>query len=257
MMKIVYFKDIRQGIKTKSSLLRRCYSNNKKETYNSLCNKLSILGGGQMAEAILNALNTKKVQEMKNIHLFDINEDRLDYLKDKYQGINVYSNAQDCIDKSDITIIAVKPQNVTTLASSLTKPPTGLLLSIVAGLTISDIQKKFSTPYIIRSMPNTPAMVLEGMTVWTSTDESPPELIEIARKLLNSFGEHIEVADESYLDMATAISGSGPAYIFLTMEAMVDAAVHLGFPRDIAKKLVVSTMRGNNNNNNNLLLLLL
>jgi len=93
-------------------------------------------------------------------------------------------------------------------------------------------------------MPNTPAMVLEGITVWTATQDTPESMITIARTLLGSIGEQVEVNDERYLDMATAVSGSGPAYVFLTMEAMIDAAVHIGFPRDIAVKLVTATIKG-------------
>lgn len=141
----------------------------------------------------------------------------------------------------------MKPQNVLSLAQSIAEsasPPSGLILSIVAGLTLADIEKYFFTNRIIRSMPNTPAMVLEGITVWTPTIHTPAHMLEKARLLLSTFGEQIEVSDEGYLDMATAVSGSGPAYVFLTMEAMVDAAVHMGFPRETAKKLVLATIRG-------------
>lgn len=90
-------------------------------------------------------------------------------------------------------------------------PPTGLLLSIVAGCTIDQLRTSFRTDKIVRSMPNTPAMVLEGITVWTATKETPDYLLDKARTLLGSIGEQVEVAEEAYLDMATAVSGSGPA----------------------------------------------
>jgi pyrroline-5-carboxylate reductase len=93
-------------------------------------------------------------------------------------------------------------------------------------------------------MPNTPAQVGEGITVWTDSPSVSDEQRSLARKILAAFGEELHVEDEDFLDMATAVSGTGPAYIFLFMEAMVDAAVHLGFPRYIAEKLVLQTMRG-------------
>jgi len=135
----------------------------------------------------------------------------LNYLKEKY-GVTPCIDPSVATKEAEIVIIAVKPQNVSTLAHSLVdlnaQAPTGLVLSIVAGLTLSEIAKQFRTNRIIRSMPNTPSMVLEGITVWTATNETPPELLEKARTLLATFGEQIEVADESYLDMATAISGT-------------------------------------------------
>eukprot|EP01038_Epipyxis_sp_PR26KG_P010256 gene10256-13793_t len=213
------------------------------QTQESFCSKLALLGGGQMSEAILNALKIKGAQSMKDVWVYDVSEERLSFLSKSF-GISCADSAQDCINNADLVLLAVKPQNVNSLALSLTNPPTGLLLSIVAGLTIAEMREKFKTDKLIRSMPNTPAMVLEGITVWTPTNATPEDMLEKARRLLGSFGEQIEVSDENYLDMATAVSGSGPAYVFLTMEAMIDAAVHLGFPRNTAKKLVLATLRG-------------
>ena len=97
---------------------------------------------------------------------------------------------------------------------------------------------------IVRSMPNTPAQVGEGITVWTATDEVTEQQRERASLILNSFGKEVYVDHEDYLDMATALSGTGPAYVFLMMEAMVDAGVHLGFPRRISEELVIQTFKG-------------
>jgi pyrroline-5-carboxylate reductase len=93
-------------------------------------------------------------------------------------------------------------------------------------------------------MPNTPAQVAEGITVWTATSVVNERQLEQTRAVLSAFGEEIFVEDEDYLDMATALSGTGPAYVFLFMEAMVDAGVHLGFPRRIAERLVAQTLKG-------------
>lgn len=175
-----------------------------------LCKKMCILGGGQMCEAILGALSTKGIQPADRISVFDVNEKRLTYLDGKF-GVKTSRCAQTAVTDADIVIVAVKPQNVQALAANVTIPPTGLLLSIVAGLTIDEIKKQFKTHNIIRSMPNTPAMIMEGITVWIHTLETPPDLVEKAKTLLNSFGDQIQVGEEQFLDMATAVSGSGPA----------------------------------------------
>jgi pyrroline-5-carboxylate reductase len=97
---------------------------------------------------------------------------------------------------------------------------------------------------VVRSMPNTPAQIGQGITVWTASAKVEPEQREAARQILSALGDEAYVEEESYLDMATALSGTGPAYVFLFMEAMVDAGVHLGFPRRLAEKLVAQTVRG-------------
>jgi pyrroline-5-carboxylate reductase len=180
----------------------------------SLFSKLCILGGGQMASAILGSLQIKNTQKMSDIFVYDVNAERLEFLRSKY-GITICNNAQLAVDNSEVTILAVKPQSVSTLAESINQAPSGLLLSIVAGLTIKELKQKFGTNKIIRSMPNTPAMVHEGITVWTSTSDTPPELKEKAKVLFDLFGEQVEVHDEIYLPMATAISRSGPAVSIL------------------------------------------
>jgi pyrroline-5-carboxylate reductase len=117
-------------------------------------------------------------------------------------------------------------------------------LSIVAGAKISAIGQGLDHKAIVRSMPNTPAQIGEGITVWTASEAVSEEQLEHARTILTALGEEIYVDDEDYLDMATALSGTGPAYVFLFLEAMVDAGVHLGFPRYIAEKLVIQTLHG-------------
>jgi pyrroline-5-carboxylate reductase len=93
-------------------------------------------------------------------------------------------------------------------------------------------------------MPNTPAQIGQGMTAWIAAKETTAKNVEIARNILKSLGEEQNFTDEKYLDMATAISGSGPAYVFLFIEAMIDAGVHIGMPRNIAQKLVIETITG-------------
>ncbi len=119
-----------------------------------------------------------------------------------------------------------------------------LVLSIVAGATLSTLCQGLNHSSIIRAMPNMPAQIGEGMTVWTATAETEQQQKELAQAVLGALGAEIYVADEKYLGMATALSGSGPAYVFLFIEVLVDAGVHIGLSRDIAQELVIQTILG-------------
>jgi pyrroline-5-carboxylate reductase len=193
-----------------SSILSRSFSAAHFHSSESLSKKICILGGGQMCEAILGALTTKGIQRPKDITVVDIHEKRLLYLEKKY-GVVVTTDTNEGAADAELTLLCVKPQNVRSLAASLKNPTDGILISIVAGFTIADLKQLYRTDKVIRSMPNTPAMVMEGITVWCPTPESPPELVDKARTLLNSMGEQVQVQDEHYVDMATAVSGTGPA----------------------------------------------
>jgi pyrroline-5-carboxylate reductase len=122
--------------------------------------------------------------------------------------------------------------------------PDALVLSIVAGAPIAKIAGGLDHLPIVRAMPNTPAQIGEGITVWTESPQVTAEQHEMGRQILGALGEEIFMEEEYYLNMATALSGTGPAYVFLFMEAMVDAGVHLGFPRRVAEQLVAQTVRG-------------
>jgi len=123
-------------------------------------------------------------------------------------------------------------------------PQGALVLSIVAGARLGTLTEGLEHPAVVRSMPNTPARVGEGITVWTASAAVNDDQREQAKLILAALGQEIFVEDENYLDMATALSGTGPSYVYLFMEAMVDAGVHLGFPRRIAEQLVVQTVKG-------------
>jgi pyrroline-5-carboxylate reductase len=119
-----------------------------------------------------------------------------------------------------------------------------LLISIIAGAPIKNLADGVAHAAVVRAMPNTPAQIGQGITVWTATPEVSDLHKEQAKAILGSLGQEIYVDDERYLDMATALSGSGPGYVFMMMEAMIDAGVHLGFSRRVAEQLVFQTMRG-------------
>jgi pyrroline-5-carboxylate reductase len=119
-----------------------------------------------------------------------------------------------------------------------------LVLSIIAGANIKKISTGLKHKAVVRSMPNTPGQIGEGITVWTASREVTGEQQKMARAVLGALGQEVFVEDESYLDMATALSGTGPAYVFLFTEALIDAGVHMGFPRRIAEQLVLQTIKG-------------
>ncbi len=119
-----------------------------------------------------------------------------------------------------------------------------LVLSIAAGIGIAAIKKGLGHDAVVRVMPNTPAQVGEGMSVWTATSAVSNNHKDMAQTILRAMGKELHVPDEKYIDMATAVSGSGPAYVFLIMEALTDAAVHIGLPRETAGELVSQTVLG-------------
>jgi pyrroline-5-carboxylate reductase len=122
--------------------------------------------------------------------------------------------------------------------------PEALVVSIVAGATMDTIQRMLKVAAVVRVMPNTPAQIGLGISVWTATEATTAEQRTEALTMLQALGEEVYMEDECYLDMATALSGTGPAYVFLLMEAMVDAGVHLGFSRHVSEQLVIETLRG-------------
>eukprot|EP01125_Pyxidicula_operculata_P014315 TRINITY_DN4766_c0_g1_i3.p1 TRINITY_DN4766_c0_g1~~TRINITY_DN4766_c0_g1_i3.p1 ORF type:complete len:313 (+),score=23.09 TRINITY_DN4766_c0_g1_i3:245-1183(+) len=216
-----------------------------KTLHESFCKQVTFIGGGKMAEAMLGSIVKKKLQKPDNIKVFDVNQERMKFCKDNY-GTTVSSSVQEAVRDADFVVLSVKPQNVLTvykeLYGKLNKD--AMLLSVVAGTPVKSLVSGFDIQSVVRTMPNTPAMIGQAMTVWTCTNSLDEKQREKAKKFISSFGEEVFVDNEDYLDMATALSGSGPAYIFFQMEAMIDAGVHMGFPRHIATKLVHQTMLG-------------
>jgi pyrroline-5-carboxylate reductase len=207
--------------------------------------KIAFIGSGVMAEAMITGLLREEVASAKNIIASGPRPERGEYLEKEY-GVRTSTDNQSALRDADIVVMSVKPQMLAQVMSELQGdvPKDSLVLSIVAGAKIDTIERGLNHKSIARSMPNTPAQIGEGITVWTASDAVNEEQREQARTILTAFGEEIYVEDEDYLDMATALSGTGPSYVFLFMEAMIDAGVHLGFPRYIAEKLVLQTVSG-------------
>lgn len=173
---------------------------------------------------------------------------RGEMLTERY-GIAASTDNVTAVRDAEIVVLAVKPQTLPKVLEKLHNAPKedALILSIVAGATVEQIATGLDRPAVVRAMPNTPARIGEGMTVWTAAETVTEEQHDLARGILKAMGKEIYMEEESYLDKATALSGSGPAYVYLFMEAMVDAGVHLGFPRRIAEELVIETLRGSVN----------
>lgn len=207
---------------------------------------IAFLGGGVMGEAIIKSLLRSGAVLPQKIILSEPNADRRALVSDRYHVHGCTDNA-DAARNADIVVLSVKPQVMEKVLAELrgVLKPSALVLSIAAGISIDTMQNGLGGhAAIVRVMPNTPAQIGQGISVWTCTDGATDAQREQAIAILKAMGEEVFVEDEHYLDMATALSGSGPAYIFLLMEALVDAGVHMGFPRATAERLVMQTIKG-------------
>jgi len=207
--------------------------------------KIAFIGPGAMAEAMLSGILRKNLTDPKNILTSGPIIERINELQAKYGTMPFTDNAK-AAGSADVVILSVKPQRLEKVLLGLNKAiqEDALVLSIVAGASINKISALLNHNKIVRSMPNTPAQIGKGITVWCQSNSVDGKQNEIAKSILASFGKEIFVKEEEYLDKATALSGTGPAYVYLFMEAMVDAGVHLGFSRRIAERLVIETLRG-------------
>ena len=212
--------------------------------------KLAFIGCGVMAESIISGLLRKDLVNAEQICASHPRENRRSELEKKY-SIKLFSenaNAVESCKDSDETIIilCVKPQRLEGVLSDLKDvvSPDQLILSIVAGATIETISEALGNKKIARTMPNTPSQIGHGITAWTCTDQVSESEKEKIRALLTALGRELYVENENMIDMATSLSATGPTYVFLVMEALTDAGVHLGFSRDMSKELVQEMMLG-------------
>jgi len=207
--------------------------------------KITFIGGGNMGEAMLSAILAKGLATPESISVSDIDEVRCQHFERQY-SVAVMSNNRLAAKQGEIVIFAIKPQNLVEVMAELNGQlePTQLVLSIIAGARIKTLHLGLNHSRIVRVMPNTPAQIGEGISVWTATAEVTEQQKEWTGSILGAMGKEIYVDDEKYIDMATAVSGSGPAYFFLFIESLIDAAIHIGLPYDLAQELVVQTMLG-------------
>lgn len=206
--------------------------------------KIAFIGPGVMAEAMIAGLLRKRLAAPQNVVAAGPREERGAELVAKY-GIKSTSDNSAAAHQADVVVLSVKPQRLTDMMKGIKGiRADALVLSIVAGASMKKIGAGLKHKAIVRSMPNTPGQIGEGITVWAASKEASEAQHNMARSILSALGDEVYVEDESYLDMATALSGSGPAYVFLFTEALIDAGVHMGFPRRIAEQLVLQTIKG-------------
>ncbi|KAG6580211.1 pyrroline-5-carboxylate reductase [Phytophthora cinnamomi] len=215
--------------------------------------RLAVIGGGNMAEAIITGVLSEGLIPSSKVVVSDPNP----AMRGKYAKLNVETHTRNssAVKDADVILVAVKPQVVDDVlrAVKAAMDPDALVISVVAGQSIKQLQKMLGqNSHIIRTMPNTPAMIGEGTTVWAQSAEVTSVQHELTKQILGSFGVEVFVDDENALDMATAlIASDNTNYGFvaqptssLVAEAMIDTGVHMGFSRPVATKLVQQTMLG-------------
>jgi pyrroline-5-carboxylate reductase len=206
---------------------------------------IATVGSGVMAESMIAGLLRAELVAPEQIVASHPRADRRDELVASHHIRAVEDNAA-AVREADIVVLAIKPQMLARVGRELAPAMRDgqLVISIIAGATTRALANVLGHRAIVRSMPNTPAQLGRGMTVWYATPEVTSDQREQARLLLASLGAQIEVDDEELVAMATAVSGTGPTYVFMVMEALIDAAVHLGFARHVAHDLVIETLEG-------------
>jgi pyrroline-5-carboxylate reductase len=212
--------------------------------------RLAFIGCGVMGESVAAGLLSRNLVDPRNIAASHPRESRRAELEEKY-GISVFENNADAAKfvsgaANSAVLICVKPQRLTRVLSDLSGNLglDQLVVSIVAGATIAHLAEELGTAKIVRAMPNTPSQIGAGITAWTCTEAVAETERGHVREILAALGKELFVETENMIDMATSLSATGPTYIFMVMEALTDAGVHLGFSRDLAKELVQETMLG-------------
>ena len=210
--------------------------------------KLAFIGCGVMAESMIAGLLRKEIVSPSQIVASHPRLERRHELAEKYD-IELFEDNADAVhtlSESGIVILSVKPQRINSVLNDLDGAvrPEHLVISIIAGARIDKISSALSNALVVRAMPNTPSQVGAGMTAWTCLDTVDETQRLQVRTMLSALGKELYVETENMIDMATSLSATGPTYIFMVMEAMTDAGVHLGFSREIAKELVQQTMLG-------------
>jgi pyrroline-5-carboxylate reductase len=207
--------------------------------------RVAIVGAGVMAEAMIAGLLADHAVTPSRLVASHPRRDRRQALSARH-GINVIAKNAEAVANADIVVLAVKPQMLGSVmrevAPALAKGQ--MVLSIVAGATLRTLTTGLGHAAVVRAMPNTPAQIRRGIAVWCASPACTARQRDLARSVLKAIGTEHEVGDETFVAMATALSGTGPTYLFAVMEALIDAGVHMGFPRELAHDLVAETLIG-------------
>ena len=207
--------------------------------------RIAIVGAGVMAESIVAGLVANEMVTPAQIIASHPREDRRIQLAAKH-GIAVVESNSEAVQGADLILLTIKPQVMPAVTAELSSYLTSgqTVISIAAGTTVEQLRTGLKHDGIVRVMPNTPAQVGEGMALWYAAPDVDADAREKVRVTLGALGMELEVDEERYVDMATALSGTGPTYVFLMMEALIDAGVHMGFPRRVAEQIVMQTVGG-------------
>ncbi len=201
---------------------------------------LQIVGGGRMGEALARGLLSAGGLRISDLHVVEVDPDRRQELAIAVPGVAVGAEP----DKAAGTVVAVKPADVPAVCEVIAERGTERVLSIAAGVTIATIEAALPPGMpVVRAMPNTPALVGQGASAIAPGTSAGNDDLDWAEGLLGAVGDVVRVA-EPLLDAVTGLSGSGPAYVFLVAEALIDAGVHAGLPRDVSVRLSEATLLG-------------
>jgi pyrroline-5-carboxylate reductase len=206
---------------------------------------IATVGSGVMAEAMIAGLLRDGLVTPDRVVASHPRAERREILESAY-GIRTVAANADAVRDADVILLGIKPQMLERVGRDIGPHLRRgqLVISVLAGATTAALTGILGHDQVVRSMPNTPARLGKGVTVWYATPETTDEQRAQAATLLGALGLQLEVDDEKMVAMATAVSGTGPTYVFLVMEALIDAAVHLGFPRHFAHDLVIETLEG-------------
>lgn len=205
--------------------------------------KIAVIGGGTMGATFIRAVTNGGLVEMRDLSVCEVVPERRDWLASEFAGISITGDLEQAVDRGEVLYLSVKPQDLRSLDAN-SGADSRLLISILAGSTIAEVQASTGARRIVRAMPNTPAQIGQGFTAWTATPAVTSEERDLVSRLLDAMGEQLYVPDESTIDKVTAVSGSGPAYVFLIIEAMINAAVQIGLRPDDARRMVLQTVIG-------------
>lgn len=205
---------------------------------------IGFIGAGNMAQAIINGIIKAGLYASKDIVISDISGEQVETCKRRF-GITSSQSNSHLASESDVIVLSVKPQVMDAVLDEIKQSVTGgkTIISIAAGITTSKVAAGLANVPVVRVMPNTPALVGCGMA-GIFTNSTDPNVINTAVKIFSAIGKTVVVDSEDSIDAVTAVSGSGPAYYFLLMEQMIEAAIKLGLNKDIAAQLVLQTAKG-------------
>ena len=207
--------------------------------------RIAFVGAGVMAESMIAGLLKNALVPTEHVVASHPREDRRHRLEERFGILTTESN-RDAAHGTDLVLLTIKPQVLQTVMRQLSGSilPEQVVVSVIAGAPIDVLVSGLGHQAVVRVMPNTPAQVGQGMSVWSATPGVTESQRLRVQAVLRALGEELWVEEEKYVDMATALSGTGPTYVFLMMEALIDAGVHMGFPRRIAEQIVLQTVAG-------------